>query len=445
MCQSILARFFLTLFLSVLPPLLADIILTASWADAAEGGSNKDIDSLIADLRGNTFETREKATRALKERVEAIPVLRKERHTDDLEVRRRVLEILTALDRKRALRGLAKVNELAKAGRIVEAADRLAFAAKCGIPAEERWSSLTQFAAQVIARTEGYFPLGWKFDAKPNTFPVGDFRRFAQLTNPKEIAQAKIEICVGRENDKLRDEKVRAGFKLMRAARGALLLRGEEVSLTANPHFPLNGGMIAASGNVQLSGAAWSLVIAGGDVTELATARECILICDGDLEFVTGRGIAHTSIVVARGKVVYNPEEFTFTNCLIRSGHSLLLPDAQKVNVGKRVELKDGTPDPLGFVRFFELTDVGLVAEDLPAHAKSDSRRVQLKEVRKESPFAAGLRVGDVITAIDEKKTPTTEAFRKTLRRTLAEGGPLINFTVQRAGKTLEVPVSVKD
>jgi S1-C subfamily serine protease len=55
------------------------------------------------------------------------------------------------------------------------------------------------------------------------------------------------------------------------------------------------------------------------------------------------------------------------------------------------------------------------------------------------------LRPGDVITAIDEKKTPTIEIFRRVLRRTLAEGGPLITFTVQRAGKTLEVTLPVKD
>lgn len=50
-----------------------------------------------------------------------------------------------------------------------------------------------------------------------------------------------------------------------------------------------------------------------------------------------------------------------------------------------------------------------------------------------------------MITAVEEKKTPTTDIFRRVLRRKRAEGGPLITFAVQRLGKTLDVPIRVKD
>lgn len=168
----------------------------------------------------------------------------------------------------------------------------------------------------------------------------------------------------------------------------------------------------------------------------------CILICDGDVQLLDGWQ-ARDLIVVARGNVILKKGKLR--NCLIRSDDRLLLPNALLLHDGKTIDLKDGTPDPLPFVKFFELADVGIAAEALPSGDKSVAKGARLKEVRKESPFAAGLRVGDVITAVEEKKTPTTEIFRRVLRRTLAEGGPIITFTVQRAGKTVDVAIPVKD
>lgn len=444
MRRFILERCVFPVFLGVLPYLFVETIHPATSLSATEEKPSKTVGRLIEDLKNDSFEIRAAATGALKERVDAIPALLNARHTADLEVRRLLEEILTALDRKRALHGLAKVKRLAKAGRLVEAADRLAFAAKRGIPAEECWGSLTKFAEQIIERTDRYFPLSGKFHANLR-FPQGDFRRFAELCNPKELAGAKIEIYTGNKKLNARDKKALAGIKLIRRNMGKLLLRGEEVSLTANPKVGLDGGIIAVSGEVQLSRAVYSLIIAGGDVTKIATLRNCIVICDGDVEFISGGDLARTSIIVARGKVIYDPAKFMTTNCLIRSGHTLRSPDEQLPDKKKTIELNGGTPDPLGFIKFFELADVGLAAEDLPPRENSATKGTQIKEVRKESSFAAGLRPGDVITAVEGKKTPTTEVFRKTLRRTLAEGGPLITFTVQRAGKTLEVPIPVKD
>lgn len=166
--------------------------------------------------------------------------------------------------------------------------------------------------------------------------------------------------------------------------------------------------------------------------------KNSILICDGDVDLSDGIEVSH-SIIVARGKVTYNKDKIRLWNCLIRSGHTLRLPD------GKTIDVKDGKSDPLDFVKFFELADVGLATEDLPLRDKSAAEGVRLKEVRKGSPFAAGLRAGDVITAVEDKETPTTEIFRRVLRRKLAEGGPILTITVRRAGKTLDVSIPVKD
>lgn len=435
MRRSILARFLFPFLLGILPCLLVNSILTVSRGDAAEGNSGKTIDKLIADLRSDRFEIREAATRALKERVEAMPALRKARQSVDLEVRRRAADILSALERKRATRSLAQAKALGKAGRAVEAADRLALAAKYGIAGEEGWESLTQFADLLITRGEGLLPAGCKSYYRWQ-LPVGDFRRFAKQFHPKEIAKRIIEIDTGEEDDP-RDEKKQAVIKFIRDNQGRFLLRGEEVSFTgAFQRSDLDHSIIASSGDAQISAAICSVIVAGGDVEKVDMLIDCILICDGDVELLN-RGKMVDSVIVARGNVTW--KQGKLLRCLVRSGHRLYLPN------GKTIDLKDGTPDPLAFVKFFELADVGIAAEDLPRSQKSDAEGVRLKDVRKESPFAAGLRIGDVITAIEGEKTPTTEMFRRVLRRKLPEGGPLVTFTVRRAGKMMEVPIPVKD
>lgn len=318
----------------------------------------------------------------------------------------------------------------------MEVADRLAIAAKFGIGGEKGWESLTQFADELITRTDLSFSSGWKF-YRNKEFPAGEFRRYAKLANPKEIAVPRFKLDMENKLDNPMNPQWIAGRKLLREAGGKLLLRGEEISLTGR-NLGVGGvinTMIAASGEVQISGAMLSVIIAGGDVTKIASLRNCILICDGDVEFLSGWNVK--GLIVARGKVIC--KEGRFGNCLIRSGHTLTLPN------GKSIDLKDGTPDPFAFVKFFELADVGLAAEALPLREKSDLEGVRLKDVGKESLFAAGLRRGDVITAIEEKKTPTTEIFRRVLRRKLAEGGPILTVTLRRSGKTLEVPFALKD
>ncbi|HEY7326291.1 MAG TPA: hypothetical protein VH592_01530 [Gemmataceae bacterium] len=423
--------------LEVASCLRVDSILTASRGCAAEEFPKKSIENLIADLGSDRLEIRDAATRALLVREEAIPALRKAlpkaRLSEDLDLRRRVEGILQALERFRALDALTKTKELGKAGRAVEVADRLAMAAKSEVNADEGWESLAQLAAQAIAPTDRYFPY-ISTPAWQQQLPVGEFRRYRERFNPHEVAKSKIDLDAGTAMP-TDDPKKRAADDLIHQNRGRLLLRGEQVTLTG-VFALLRNGMIAASGDVHVSKAMYSVIVVGGGVKNVNRMTDCILICDGDVELLDGWQLSG-SIIVARGKVTCKNGEIK--DCLVRTGRTLLLPN------GVKIDLKDGTPDPLAFVKFFELNDVGIAAEDLPPRAKSDVEGVRLKEVRKESLFSAGLRADDVITAIEEKKTPTTEIFRRVLRRKLAEGGPILTFTVRRAGKTLDVPLPVKD
>jgi hypothetical protein len=372
---------------------------------AAEKASAKKIDALIADLGSDLFETREAATQALKERLEALPELRKARRSADREVRLRVEAILTVLEPKCCFR---KAQALAKAGRAVEVADRLALSATRGIAAEEGWDSLMRFTDQLIKSTERYFPLhtGHKLRRGPD-FPAGEFRQFAKLYNPREIAERKIDLVSSPK------DKRKAWDDLIHASKGKLLLRAEEIS--GGDVIGIMRGMIAASGDVQIEQANGSVIVAGGDV-KLGVALCSIIICDGDVELSSPSKV--TGPIVARGKVICKVGKLGY--CVARSGHTLHWRD------GKTIDLNDGTPDPFAFVKFFELADVGLAADDDPLREKSTAEGVRLKEVRKTSPFASGLRCGDVVTAIEDKKTPTTEIFRRVLRRKLAEEEPSV-------------------
>ncbi len=437
MRRTTLAAFVIPLLLEAALCLRVDLTLTASRGCAAEEIPRKSIENLIADLGSDRFEVRDAATRGLLVREEAIPALRKAlpkaRLSKDLDMRRRVEDILQALERYRAIDALSKAKALGNSGRAVEVADRLANAAKYAVNAEEGWESLTQLTAQAIESTDRYFSPGWIF-ALHQQLPVGEFRRYRERFNPREIAEFKVDLDAGTAmaND---DPKKRAAHDFIHQNGGRLLLRGEEVTLMGL-FSDLRNGMIAASGDVHVSKAMNSVIVAGGDVKKVERMPSCILICDGDVELLDGRRLSG-SIIVARGKVTCKDGEIK--GCLVRTGHTLLLP------IGVKVDLKDGTPDPLAFVKFFELNDVGLAAEDLPRREKEDAAGVRLKAVRKESPFAAGLRAGDVITAIEEKETPTTEIFRRVLRRNLAKGGPILTFTVRRCGRTVDVTIPVKD
>ncbi|HEY7156128.1 MAG TPA: PDZ domain-containing protein, partial [Gemmataceae bacterium] len=102
-------------------------------------------------------------------------------------------------------------------------------------------------------------------------------------------------------------------------------------------------------------------------------------------------------------------------------------------------------PDPVGFVKFFELSDVGLTVSNRDQKDEPSRDGVRLKDVRKDSPFASGLRAGDVVTALEGTKATSPEIFRRLLRRKLGQGVPLLTFTVRRSGKTLDVPIPMKE
>jgi S1-C subfamily serine protease len=84
------------------------------------------------------------------------------------------------------------------------------------------------------------------------------------------------------------------------------------------------------------------------------------------------------------------------------------------------------TKRPLGLIRFFEVSDVGLTLDGC-------------KVTKVTGPLAkAGVKVGDVLTHVDGVAVKDAEALRKALRRRYAILG-FGAFTLTREGKPLTV------
>ncbi|HKB42022.1 MAG TPA: PDZ domain-containing protein, partial [Gemmataceae bacterium] len=100
--------------------------------------------------------------------------------------------------------------------------------------------------------------------------------------------------------------------------------------------------------------------------------------------------------------------------------------------------MKDNEPTPLGFVRFFDPSSVGINVE------KTDSG-VKVKDAPKEKPFgAAGLLSGDFIVALDGKEPKDPETFRRLLRPRAVNNEEML-FCIRRGNETLEIKVRVPE
>jgi S1-C subfamily serine protease len=91
----------------------------------------------------------------------------------------------------------------------------------------------------------------------------------------------------------------------------------------------------------------------------------------------------------------------------------------------------------LGWVRFFEIKDAGFEVATGP-----DGLRVTSVVVN-EPPQVAGLRVSDIITAMDGTPVKDLAQFRRLLRHSTVLNHSV--FTVRRGRKSLELKASFAD
>lgn len=437
MRRSSLARIAPLLLLGILPCWLLASFPTGPSGDAAEASSKKKIEQWIEDLGSDRFEAREKATHGLID-LEIEPLaLRQALKSSDAEVRRRVTLILETHVQKRARRGLAKAQVLAREGRIDEMIERLVYW-KDRDPEDEGSKAVAELAARLIEwehRTFGKTRLL----SKDFPIPIVGHPVHNPIT-PKELAEMWTR---------------------------STHLRGNEISLSKREVTHFNAVVIIASEDVRVPGVYCGVIVAEGNIRMQYGPRDSVIICDGDFE---ARGLAGC-LVIAHGKVTCHGN---VAGCTILSESTVefsksvtaqqtAIRSASTIEFSKGATIQNTTilnGETPKVVKFFDPATVGLTVWQLyqgdrprpdGSQIVDDNGRpllgggIWIKEVRKGTPFAAGLRAGDIVTAIDKAKTPSKEIFRKVLRRKLAEGGPTITFTVRRAKETLDVSIPIKD
>lgn len=448
MIRPLILRYPLLLLLGVLPILMSDPCLTAPPSDAWKEQSEKRVEQWIKDLGSDGFEQREAATYALLNLEEEPLALRKGLESPDLEVRRRVASILKSYVARRAQRGLKKAQALAKERRVDEMVERLVLWRERN--KEEEWRAVAELAIGLVE---------WEHHKYGNTrfLSKGFFRLVPSDFRRKNLSP---------------DESI-TPQELAKMWTHSSHLLGQELDLNTR-EVSMKHLVVLASGNVRTPTLYGSILLANGSIRLQDAPSHSVLICAEDLEvssgiqnclvIVRGRVTCHKdskiidSTILSNGPVAFS-ESVTVENAAIYSGGSIACPKGIKAL--KRSLLNASIPDSP--VKFFDpefaglsvwqvYRNNGMMPGEPPLLALSDGlvlaggtqanpdvgAGVQIKKIRKETPFAVGLHESEIITAIDKEKTPSKESFRKVLRRKLAEGGPIITFTVRRTDKILE-------
>ncbi len=144
-----------------------------------------------------------------------------------------------------------------------------------------------------------------------------------------------------------------------------------------------------------------SLIIIDGDVEwkEFTLIRSSIIISHGKLTS-TARLAISDSYLSAKGPIDF--PQLEAANCFLHSPKTITIPKA----LPQQPQPMD---DPFG-IRFFELSDVGLEVRKQPLGI----------EITKIAPFSPlrlfGLRIGDVITKVEERTIDSEDTLRRAIR-----------------------------
>jgi hypothetical protein len=404
------------LVLGFLPSLglLAVLAIASPSAQRAPGGQDgpgREVAELIRQLGDKRAAVRAAAARKLLEVEGAVPGLRAALKSPDPEVARRAAQILDEISRRSGRRALAQLAKHAKDGEIDRAVELLVWRPKWDDD-NACWQVLTRLAAELIERGRKEF--GGTAVLQPDrVLPAGDFGRFVKDVRPIFLSGPRVH--PGKQRRIMKgDYNPNEGF----------VLRGKDLVIDGGDNV---GGLLASAGSVHAILLRSSVIYASGPV-EISEVRNSLLVCDGDLRV---NSISY-SLVIARGDIHCSNSGAVGSNSLVITSGRLHLGRFAKVDKGAKVLERQATP--LGFVKFFDPDREGIEVE-----AAKDGVRVKVAAEGK--AFAkAGLRAGDVITAVDKEATADPEAFRRQLRSALArEEGPTLR--ILRAGKAVELKI----
>ncbi len=168
-----------------------------------------------------------------------------------------------------------------------------------------------------------------------------------------------------------------------------------------------------------------------------------------------------SGIVSALHRQITSPNNFAIddaiqTDAAINHGNSggpLLNLEGRVIGVNSQIESDGGGSDGVGFA--VPSNTVGSIAKQLIATGKvehaylgiatsnpASGKGAQVAQVRTSTPAAAaGLRAGDVITAIDDAAIASSDALRTAIDA--HRPGDTVKLTVVRSGQTTSIPVTL--
>jgi hypothetical protein len=380
------------------------------------------IRELIRQLGSDVYKEREEATRMLRDRQEAESVLRGALRSSDAEVVRRVRALLDGFVRQRRAQALARIKAAAKEGEADLLAEELV-QWPGEDDAEECWQPLIDFSHRLIDFEHDKFRrIGMWRGEYVKAFIRTSFRPYMTGLRPKALPAGRPDV------------------EVVKSEYGKYLARGEHVDIKKAHYCLLAGSRLVRDAHLESS-----FVLSGGNV-EIADGSWLVVVCDGDF---VGKKVHGNSLIVARGSVrcantlhdmvilaggdVSFSEGIRMLDVTVRAAGTVSLP--KKKNL-RNCDLKGGVPDALRLarVKFFEPSSLGVAVA-----ASNDEVRVKVAAADK--PFAlAGLRIGDVILALDGSPVRTPEAFRRLLRKRLVQGGAAL-LKVRRGERSIDLRV----
>ena len=369
--------------------------------------------ALVAKLSDPSEKVRAEAVVALKNRVDALPWLRRAVRSTDEDTAKRAAALLAPHEAKRQEAVARAIDACVRDGRIdlltewhqywqPEKEDDLwpvgpratkagldLYAKSCPKEAWERFEK--RLALQASLKTSSHNgPCPERFEAVKCVWLIRTDRLDRMTREPGVVRFASV-----------------GGPVRLSGAEGRYLVLG-----------PVEGSLdyafVACDGGI-------------GDRNGVLRARDSVVVCRGN---VTG-GMVSNSVLLVDGDIDLTRSDDGIRNSLIRATGEVRLPKGRNpVNCMIEAHAKDATAP----YKFFALSDVGLSVVDVEGG-------LLVTAVKADTPFGnCGLAKGDLIRAIDDAPAGHSEAFRKAVRRALVRQGDCL-LTVTRGDKTHDLPV----
>lgn len=407
-----MSRYVLSAFTSV----IAGYLLVA--APAPQGPTAQ---ALVAGLSDPSEKVRSESAAALRNRVDALPWLRRAARSGDKDTARRASDLLAPHEPKRQEAVAKVIDACIRDGRI-----------------------------DLFMEWHHY----WQPENKHDLWSVGPraanagLIEYAKARSPAETKRLEESLSPVYKKDLFFDGSDAAltakgtGNWHIRADRWSRWVTFATFASVAGPTH-MGVGVEARRGKYFFLGSLQTIAI-----------QYAFIACDGEIENGANlNGVAFGartlgSVVVCRGNYSVN-DVFTsvilvdgdidlsnstrIQNCLIRASGEVRLPKDvmyQPVNCTIEAHAKNATAP----YKFFEFADVGLSLAD-------DEEGLVVTAVKADTPFGdCGIAKGDLIRAIDDVPAGHSEEFRKKVRRALVRQGDCL-ITVVRGAKTHDLLV----